>query len=478
MFRFFIIALCLFISFFVNFSTTYAHSIPFVVHEFSFDYQEKKLFIDYKLRIDPIIVDKIFEKIDYNRNELLDQDDAQLFFRNDFLSNIEGSMNDKIFSYEFIESFEVKNKKDLKSFDDYWGFRIEVKDTFYQNENLIKFKSTLRFLPEDEYGDSYYYDDNLFDNKHFSVVVLQSDYENIDVLSYKVRFAKKDSSLTQNQNKKENTNTQNSFSNINLLDIKSYAESIINYVRTIDITSPFVFFTFAGLLILAGALHSLTPGHGKTLISTIFISRKNRNFIDLIILALSLTFSHTLIVFIVGLSVFLLQKVEYLNMIVRQFEILGYVLFIFVGLYLIFQGLQNRKHYLYHAKSCYAEDNHHVRHQRDNHHHHHFNLSRNFRIRNRRDILWAGFVGGITPCINATVVFTFFLIQGETFLGIISILLYSIGMATGIILIGTTVFYGFKKLNLESKLGDRLEYILPIWGGLIIVLLGLYYIFT
>lgn len=466
MFRFFLIAFFVFVSFFVI-DPINAHPIPFVVHEFAFDYQENDLFIDYRLRLDPIVVDKVFEKIDYNRNELLDQQDAEKFYRDELLSNIQGSINEEIFSLEFVQYFQDKTKNDFKSFDDYWGFRIEVNNIEYASENLVKFKSTLRFIPEDEYGDSYYYDDNLFDNKYFSVVVLQSDYENIDILSYKVRFAKKDNLQFQNQNKAEKTNTQNHFPNINLLDIKSHAENIINYVRTIDITSPFIFFTFSGLLILAGALHSLTPGHGKTLISTIFITRRNRSFADLIILALSLTLSHTLIVFLVGLSVFLLQKIEYLNTIIRQFEILGYVLFIFVGLYLIFQGLQNRKHYFYHTKYGYSENE-----------HSHVNLPRNFRIRTRRDILWAGFLGGITPCINATVVFTFFLIQGEAFLGIISVLLYSIGMAAGIILIGATVFYGFKKLNLESKLGDKLEYILPIFGGLIIILLGLYYIFS
>ncbi len=445
----------------------YAHPIPFVVHEFAFDYQEKDLFIDYRLRLDPIVVDKVFDKIDYNKNEILDSSDAEKFFSIELLSNIQGRINHKELNYEYVGFFEERTKADFRSFDDYWGFRMKVVDINYAEENLIKFKTTLRFIPEDEYGDSYYYDDNLFDNKYFSTVILQSDYENIDILSYKVRFAKKNNLSAENQNSTNTESNQKSFFNSNWWDFRANAEKIINYVRTIDITSPFVFFTFAGLLILAGTLHSLTPGHGKTLISTVILTKRKRNFFDLIILALSLTFSHTLIVFLVGISVFLLQKIEYLNTIVKQFEIFGYVIFFFLGLYLVFQGMQNRKHYLYDARSGYSETG-----------HSHLNLPKNFRIRTRRDILWVGFVGGITPCINATVVFTFFLIQGEIMLGILAVLLYSIGIAVGIILIGTTIFYGFKKLNLENKLGDKLEYILPIFGGTLIILLSIFYIFN
>ena len=115
----------------------------------------------------------------------------------------------------------------------------------------------------------------------------------------------------------------------------SSQEILLNLVRTENFSIPFYVFALAISLAL-GALHALTPGHGKTVVAAYLVGSRGTTK-HAIALGSIVTLTHTGSVFIIGL--FTLAASQYIlpTSIIPLLEILSGLLIVGLGLYLFWQ---------------------------------------------------------------------------------------------------------------------------------------------
>ena len=73
---------------------------------------------------------------------------------------------------------------------------------------------------------------------------------------------------------------------------------------------------------IAGALHSLTPGHGKTILAALLIGRdsSDNKYHDLLVLILSITIAHTVVIYALGFVFLALNSTRSVNSLLPYFE--------------------------------------------------------------------------------------------------------------------------------------------------------------
>src|SRR3989338_9180166 len=91
---------------------------------------------------------------------------------------------------------------------------------------------------------------------------------------------------------------------------------------------------------LLGAFHALEPGHGKMILMTYLISSKGR-IIDAILLGIISTFTHTFSILILGIIATLSSVLIIPETIERLTEIIGGILVLIVGVWMLISGFKN-----------------------------------------------------------------------------------------------------------------------------------------
>jgi ABC-type nickel/cobalt efflux system permease component RcnA len=196
-----------------------------------------------------------------------------------------------------------------------------------------------------------------------------------------------------------------------------------------------------------GALHALSPGHGKAMVAAYLVGTRGTAR-HAVALGATVTITHTAGVFLLGvvalgLSEYVLPEDLYpwLNL-VSGLMVLG------VGAYVL------RTHVLR---------------TRAHHHHHHHHGPEDL---SWRGILAMGTAAGIIPCPSALVVLLGAIAQGEIALGMLMIVAFSLGLAATLTLLGIAVVSAgrvIKRLNVPA----RVVTVLPAVSALLIVGVGL-----
>lgn len=205
------------------------------------------------------------------------------------------------------------------------------------------------------------------------------------------------------------------------------------------------------LLLLAafgwGALHALSPGHGKAMVAAYLVGTRGRPR-HAVILGATVTVTHTIGVFALGLVTLALSQYVLPEDLYPWLNLASGLLVVVIGAAVL------------RSRIGHAKKHHHHHHH---HHHHEHEVT-------PRGLLGMGAAAGLIPCPSALVVLLAAVSQQEIALGMLLIVAFSLGLAGTLTALGLAVVYARRALP-RLRL-PRLAAALPAASALLIVGVG------
>ena len=237
-----------------------------------------------------------------------------------------------------------------------------------------------------------------------------------------------------------------------------------------------------GLLILLllgsafiwGALHALSPGHGKTMVAGYLVGSRGRPR-DAALLGLTVTITHTSAVFALGLVTLAASAYVLPEDLYPWLGVASGAMVIAIGLWAIRTRLRRWR-----AMRAEHDHGHHDMHSHGGHTHSHGPHSHTHEPSGApittRSLIALGVSGGIVPCPSALVVLVAAISQHRLGLGLVLILAFSIGLAATLTAVGLAVLHGGRLINRlrpERRIfGGRIAGVLPALSATLIVVAG------
>ena len=217
-----------------------------------------------------------------------------------------------------------------------------------------------------------------------------------------------------------------------------------------------------------GALHALSPGHGKAMVAGYLVGSRGTPR-HAAILGLTVTATHTVSVFALGLVTLLAAQYVVPEDIYPWLSVVSGLMVVAIGLAVMRSRFRRWRALRRAAEQDKRRDDH------DHHHAHHHHPPPDAPI-TTRSLLALGVSGGLIPCPSALVVLIGAISQHRVGLGMVLILAFSLGLAATLTLVGLAVLYGGRlvaRLRPERRLlGGRLVGAVPALSATIIVLAG------
>jgi nickel/cobalt exporter len=205
------------------------------------------------------------------------------------------------------------------------------------------------------------------------------------------------------------------------------------------------------LLLLAaagwGALHALSPGHGKAMVAAYLIGVRGTAR-HAVWLGATVTVTHTIGVFALGIVALVLSQHVLPEDLYPWLTLVSGLLVVAVGAGVLRSRLRR------------------VRAHRHHHHHHHPPEEVSV-----RGLLGMGTAAGLIPCPSALVVLLAALSQHEVAVGLLLIVAFSLGLAATLTALGLAVVYA-RRLVPSRLAAGRLAAVLPAVSALLIVGIG------
>jgi nickel/cobalt exporter len=244
--------------------------------------------------------------------------------------------------------------------------------------------------------------------------------------------------------------------------------------------------------VVLGGLHALEPGHSKSMM-TAFIVAIHGTAAQAVLLALSVTVAHTIVVWVLAILAWQLQDNAILDRAEPWLLLIGGLLIITLALRILSRlenpfGVHGHTHNHPHN---HGHAHHHAHAPDDHHHDSHHDNSRNDMDEDAHaaahaaqlkqqlakgpvtnaDVAWFGLSGGLTPCPAAFAVLLACFHQKAYALGIVMVMAFSIGLAIMLVTIGLIAAWGASAL---SSLGlDRFARWAPYASAAIMLVIGL-----
>jgi ABC-type nickel/cobalt efflux system permease component RcnA len=235
------------------------------------------------------------------------------------------------------------------------------------------------------------------------------------------------------------------------------------------------------LLLLAalgwGALHALSPGHGKAMVAAYLVGAKGTSR-HAVALGAVVTMTHTIGVFALGLITLLLAQYILPEDLFPWLTLTSGLLVVAIGLTV----LRSRVGY-HHAQQAHRHAQHNEPahgHSHDQHHHPHDPGHGHGPHTHRHyvpdTITWKALIGmgasaGLIPCPSALVVLLGAIAQHQVALGLLLILTFSVGLAATLTALGLLVVHACR-VTTRLNVPQRLITALPAASALAIVGLG------
>ena len=213
------------------------------------------------------------------------------------------------------------------------------------------------------------------------------------------------------------------------------------------------------LLLLAafgwGALHALSPGHGKAMVAAYLVGTRGTPR-HAIALGATVTVTHTIGVFALGVVTLALSQYVLPEDLYPWLTLASGLLVVTIGASVLRARMRRARHAHVHAHG-------HAHHHEHDHSHEH-------------DLTWRGLLGmgtaaGLIPCPSALVVLLAALSQHEVALGLLLITAFSLGLAATLTGLGLIVVSARRWIPPRLAAG-RLAAVLPATSALLIVGVG------
>ncbi|MEW6357372.1 MAG: hypothetical protein AB1696_13665 [Planctomycetota bacterium] len=203
--------------------------------------------------------------------------------------------------------------------------------------------------------------------------------------------------------------------------------------------------------ILIGALHALTPGHGKAIVAAYLVGSRGR-VRDAIILGAVVTFTHTASVVVLVVVVHVLKNVFLPARLNPFIASASGLLILVMGICLIVSRVRRRG---VHAHG----------HEHGADHHHRGDVTTGA-------LLSLGVAGGIVPCPDALAVLLLAIGFNHFLLGLLLLFAFSFGLAAVLMAIGILLVTGRLKLMKGAEDSRLVKYYLPMASAVAIAILG------
>ncbi|HJU06677.1 MAG TPA: sulfite exporter TauE/SafE family protein, partial [Nitrospiraceae bacterium] len=216
-----------------------------------------------------------------------------------------------------------------------------------------------------------------------------------------------------------------------------------------------------------GTIHALSPGHGKTVVAAYLVGSRGTAR-HALLLGATVTVSHTIGVFLLGLATLYLSKFfvpEHLYPWLGFFS--GLSIFM-IGLILLRQRWQSTWNGMPSHDVDHPDGDHEHLHDHGHHHHHHGHRHRDGSL---RGIVGLGITGGIVPCPSALVVLLSAIAFHQIAFGLLLIVAFSAGIAATLVGIGLVVVYIGEVMNRVDRF-QSVTRLLPVVSAAGVALLG------
>ncbi len=232
-----------------------------------------------------------------------------------------------------------------------------------------------------------------------------------------------------------------------------------------------------------GALHALSPGHGKAMVAAYLIGTRGtaRHAAGL---GAIVTVTHTIGVFMLGFVTLVLSQYILPEKLYPWLNLTAGLLVVTVGIGVLRSRVRSARSHGSHAHDHRDPKNDHHGHghghgqqqqQQQQQHGHAHGQAHSHEIPDRvtwRGLLGMGAAAGLIPCPSALVVLLGAIAQHQVGLGLVLILAFSLGLATTLTAMGITVVYAKRALS-ALRVPSRLVTALPAASAVLIVGVGL-----
>jgi len=248
---------------------------------------------------------------------------------------------------------------------------------------------------------------------------------------------------------------------------------------------------------LWGATHSLSPGHGKTLVGAYLVGERATP-LHALFLAMTTTITHTIGIFALGLVTLFAARYILPEQLYPWISLLSGVAVVGIGINLFIHRLKKSRphshphhetpdrhnhqhHHSEHRHSHDHSDDHGCAdHQHEHTHHGHHSHSLHTHLPpgadgsavTWRSLLALGISGGLIPCPAALVLLLSAIALGNVALGLLLVLAFSLGLALVLTSLGLLLVYA-KQIFKQVPAPKRLTRILPVLSAVGITVIGL-----
>ncbi len=216
-----------------------------------------------------------------------------------------------------------------------------------------------------------------------------------------------------------------------------------------------------------GAVHALSPGHGKTMVAAYLVGTRGTPR-HALLLGATVTVTHTIGVFALGFVALALSQYVLPEQLYPWLNLISGSLVVIVGVSVLRGRLRKRKaHQHHHHHHDELGHGHAHGHGRSGHGHSHAPPER----LSMRGLLALGASAGLIPCPSALVVLLGAVAQGQIALGMILIVAFSLGLAATLVGLGLAVVLAARSFT-KLRPPGRLVSVLPTASALVIVVVG------
>lgn len=230
-----------------------------------------------------------------------------------------------------------------------------------------------------------------------------------------------------------------------------------------------------------GAMHAMSPGHGKTIVGA-YLAGSQATPQQALFLGLTTTITHTTGVFALGLGTLFASHFVMPEQLYPWLSFFSGLIVVVIGLNLFISRLRDaqllRKFQFAHSHLDHDHSHHHHHHHEHEHHHghshnHHSHLppSTDGSPITGRSLLALGISGGLLPCPSALVVLLSSMAVGRIGFGLVLVLAFSLGLAGVLTGLGLMLVYA-KRLFERLPTQVRWVRVLPAVSALCVALLG------
>ena len=190
-----------------------------------------------------------------------------------------------------------------------------------------------------------------------------------------------------------------------------------------------------------GAVHALSPGHGKAMVAAYLVGTKGKPR-HAVALGATVTVAHTIGVFMLGFVTLALSQYVLPEDLYPWLNLVSGALVVAIGLGVLRSRVRGGRAHEHHH-------HHHHHHPHGHGHHHHGDDDHTV---TNRSLLGLGAAAGIIPCPSALVVLLGAIAQQEIALGLLLIVAFSLGLAGTLTALGLVVVYARKLLPRLGRL--------------------------